>query len=185
MIRTLIALLFVSLTAEAQYIYPGRHWQPADPAALGWSVERLDAAHAYAKEIGPSAVMIVHRGALVAAWGDVDRRHAVQSVRKSFLSALYGTSNIDVEATLADLGIDDRPSLTDAEKSARVRHLLTSSSGIYHSALYEHPSWKKRKPARGAHAPGAQWFYNNWDLNALGTIFERKTGKTLGDAFAQ
>jgi len=185
MIRTFIILLFAALTAQSQSLYPQQHWQPADPAALGWSVERLGAAHAYAKEIGPSAVMIVHRGALVVSWGDVDRRHAVQSVRKSFLSALYGVHQIDVEASLAGLGIDDRPPLTDAEKSARVKHLLTSSSGIYHSALYEHPSWKKRKPARGAHAPGQEWFYNNWDFNALGTIFERSTKTSIGDAFAR
>ncbi|HET8775051.1 MAG TPA: serine hydrolase [Thermoanaerobaculia bacterium] len=150
---------------------------------------RLNAAKQYAGTIGPSAVMIVHRGALIAAWGDVDERHAVQSVRKSFLSALIGIAagrkQLDVNATLAQLGIDDDPPLTAAEKRARVVDLLTSRSGVYHSALYEHPSWKKRKPARGTHAPGTYWFYNNWDFNTLGTIFERATGTTIGDAFAQ
>lgn len=32
------------------------------------------------------------------------------------------------------------------------------------------------RPARGSHPPGAFWYYNNWDFNALGTIFERATG---------
>jgi CubicO group peptidase (beta-lactamase class C family) len=132
---------------------------------------------------------VVHRGSLIAAWGDVDERHAVQSVRKSFLSALLGIAvaqkKLDVNATLAQLRIDDRPPLTTAEKRARVADLLTSRSGIYHSALYEHPSWKKRKPARGTHAPGTHWFYNNWDFNALGTIYEQATGSEIGDAFAR
>ena len=189
LIRTLLPLL-LALSVHAQdFTYPQQHWQQADPARLGWSAERLAEARGFAKELGPSAVVVVHRGALIAAWGDVDRRHAVQSVRKSFLSALIGIAveegKLDVNATLAQLGIDDRPPLTRAEKQARVADLLTSRSGIYHGALYEHPSWKKRKPARGAHAPGTTWFYNNWDFNALGTIYERAAGTTLGDAFAR
>ena len=190
MTRTLIALTLFALPALSQpYTYPGKGWTQANPARLGWSVPKLEKAKAYANEIGPSAVVVVHRGALIAAWGEVDERHAVQSVRKSFLSALLGIAvaqkKLDVNATLARLGIDDRPPLTAAEKRARVADLLTSRSGIYHSALYEHPSWKRRKPARGTHAPGTKWFYNNWDFNALGTIFERATGNTIGDAFAQ
>jgi CubicO group peptidase (beta-lactamase class C family) len=188
--RTLIALALFTLPVLAQpYVYPKKQWQQVSPAAYGWSVPRLAAAQRYAGEIGPSAVMIVHRGALIAAWGDVDERHAVQSVRKSFLSALIGIAaaqkKLDVNATLAQLGIDDDPPLTAGEKRARVADLLTSRSGVYHSALYEHPSWKKRKPAHGSHAPGTHWFYNNWDFNALGTIFERATGATIGDAFTR
>ena len=33
------------------------------------------------------------------------------------------------------------------------------------------------KPARHAHGPGTWWCYNNWDFNALGTLFERLTGR--------
>ena len=195
MTRTLIALVLFAFPllgrAEARptFVYPQKEWTQADPARLGWSVMRLNKAKAYADAIGPSAVVVVHRGSLIAAWGDVDERHAVQSVRKSFLSALLGIAvaqkKLNVNATLAQLRIDDRPPLTAAEKRARVVDLLTSRSGIYHSALYEHPSWKKRKPARGTHAPGTHWFYNNWDFNALGTIYERATGSTIGDAFAR
>ena len=32
------------------------------------------------------------------------------------------------------------------------------------------------KPERGSHAPGTFWHYNNWDFNALGTIYRRQTG---------
>jgi CubicO group peptidase (beta-lactamase class C family) len=169
--------------------FPQKQWQPADPAKLGWSPQRLAAAQAYADKIGPSAVVVVHRGRLIAAWGDVDERHSVQSVRKSFLSALIGIAvaekKLNLNATLAQLRIDDRPPLTAKEKQATVAHLLTSRSGIYHSALYEHPSWKKRKPARDTHAPGQTWFYNNWDFNALGTIYEKATRTKIGDAFAK
>jgi CubicO group peptidase (beta-lactamase class C family) len=44
---------------------------------------------------------------------------------------------------------------------------------------------KKNRPPRGSHAPGTFWYYNNWDFNALGTIFEKKTGLKIGEAFYQ
>lgn len=65
------------------------------------------------------------------------------------------------------------------------RQLLLSRSGVYHSAIYEDFGWKRRKPARGSHAPGERWYYNNWSFNALGTIFERAAGRSIGDAFAE
>lgn len=39
------------------------------------------------------------------------------------------------------------------------------------------------KEKRYSHAPGTFWCYNNWDFNALGTIFEQLTGKTVHQAF--
>jgi CubicO group peptidase (beta-lactamase class C family) len=44
---------------------------------------------------------------------------------------------------------------------------------------------KRNRPARGSHAPGTFWYYNNWDFNVLGTIFEKETGLKIGDAFYQ
>jgi CubicO group peptidase (beta-lactamase class C family) len=40
----------------------------------------------------------------------------------------------------------------------------------------------KARPPRGSHAPGTFWYYNNWDFNALGTIYERETGNGIYDA---
>jgi CubicO group peptidase (beta-lactamase class C family) len=39
------------------------------------------------------------------------------------------------------------------------------------------------RPKRGSHRPGTYFYYNNWDFNALGTIFERMTGVSVFDAF--
>lgn len=44
---------------------------------------------------------------------------------------------------------------------------------------------RARRPARGAHEPGSYWFYNNWDFNALGTVFERVAGMPLEQALSQ
>jgi CubicO group peptidase (beta-lactamase class C family) len=90
---------------------------------------------------------------------------------------------IDLSATLATLAIDDLQGLTDAEKQATVLQLLQSRSGVYHPAAYETLSAAAARPARGSHAPGAFWYYNNWDFNTLATIFRRRTGRTVFEAF--
>jgi CubicO group peptidase (beta-lactamase class C family) len=39
-------------------------------------------------------------------------------------------------------------------------------------------------PPRGTHQPGTHFLYNNWDFNALGTILERHTSKSMFNDFA-
>lgn len=173
--------------AEGRLHFPGDEWRAADPAALGWSVAGLERAHAYARDLDTSSLMIVHRGVPVGIWGDVEKRENSQSIRKSLLSSLFGLlvadGRLELDATLEELGIGDHPPLTPQERSAEVRHLLLSRSGIFHSALYEVGSWKRNKPERGSHLPGETWYYNNWDFNALATVFEKAAGLPLDLAF--
>ncbi|MBI5773056.1 MAG: serine hydrolase, partial [Verrucomicrobia bacterium] len=169
--------------------FPGKNWSKAGrPEELGWSSEKLAAARQQAGAIGSAAVFIVHRGQVVSEWGETAKHFNVHSIRKSFLSALYGVPGLaekfDLNATMEQLGIDDNePRLTAVEKQATVRDLLKARSGVYHPALYETDAMKKRRPARGSHAPGTFWYYNNWDFNALGTIFEQRTGVGVFEAF--
>lgn len=165
-------------------------WQSADPADAGWSSDGLKAAQDYAASLRPTAVMVVQDGNVIASWGDVSRKVNVASVRKSLLSALYGIAvaerRIHLSSSLADLGIDDkRPALTATEKQATIRDLLMARPGIYHVAAYETGDMRRNRPQRGSHAPGTFWFYNNWDFNALGTIYRQKTGEDIFKSFAQ
>jgi len=112
-----------------------------------------------------------------AQWGAPSTKFNVHSIRKNFLSALYGIATakgqIELNPTLDQLGIDDNePSLSQEEKQARVIDLLKARSGIYHAALYESPAMRAEKPPRGSHPPRIFWYYNNWDFNALATIGE-------------
>ncbi|MEQ9462433.1 MAG: serine hydrolase [Haliea sp.] len=122
--------------------------------------------------------------------GDASERYNIASIRKSLVSALYGVAIakglIDPDASLKSLEFDDplHP-LTEQEKRATLRDLLKSRSGIYLPALGESESMKRRKPPRGSKEPGSFFYYNNWDFNALGVIFERATEMRLGDAFKQ
>ena len=87
------------------------------------------------------------------------------------MSALIGIAvdegSLNLESTLAGLGIDDKFLLTAKEKSATVTDLLNCRSGVYHPSVYNNSIGR---PERGAYAPGEFWFYNNWDFNVLGTI---------------
>jgi CubicO group peptidase (beta-lactamase class C family) len=150
----------------------------AEAAAAGWSRGKLAEARTHAATLKTEAVMIIAQGKVLDAWGAVDQKFNAHSIRKSFLSALFGVrvaeGVVDLDASMADLGIDDNePGLTEAEKRATVHDLLKARSGIYHPALYETPGMKAKRPKRHSHEPGSFWYYNNWDFNALGTIYER------------
>jgi CubicO group peptidase (beta-lactamase class C family) len=42
---------------------------------------------------------------------------------------------------------------------------------------------QEQRPERGSHVPGEFWYYNNWDFNTLGYIYEQSTGTKIFDAF--
>jgi len=179
--------------SKSEETFPGKSWQPLSSSEKAkWSAGKLAAAQAYANadSIHTSAVMVVQGGVVVDQWGDFDKKIDCYSIRKSLLSALYGIYSaegvIDINQTLEQLGIDDSPDpLTKEEKQARVVDLLRARSGVYHKVDFETESMQKSRPPRGSHAPGTFWYYNNWDFNVLGTIFEKKTGMKIGDAFYQ
>jgi len=143
---------------------------------------------AFARKIGSAAVLVLHNGESIFEYGDLSRNYMCHSIRKPFLGALYGIyidrSIIDIDLTLAELGIDDiPPSLTAEEKDASIRDLLLSRSGVYHEAAGEAPSMSAARPLRYSHRPGEFFYYNNWDFNVLGTIFEKLTGESIFVSF--
>jgi CubicO group peptidase (beta-lactamase class C family) len=176
-------------SAAARHEYPGKEWtQASNPEDRGWSLKGLAAAKTYADSLDTAAVIIVDDGIIISQWGATSTKFNVHSIRKSFLSALYGIavakSQINLSATMEQLGVDDNePSLTPQEKQARVIDLLKARSGIYHAALYESPAMRAEKPQRGSHPPRSFWYYNNWDFNALGTIYEKATHDSIYHAF--
>jgi CubicO group peptidase (beta-lactamase class C family) len=172
---------------SAQSPFPGVEWTRVDPATLGFSPQGIDQAVAYAKREGSTSGMIIQHGLVIAEWGDVSRRSNLYSARKSFMSALIGIAvargQIHPDETLEQLGIDDNePSLTPTEKQVSVRMMLEARSGVYHPTVYETAGMEAAKPPRGSHAPGTFWYYNNWDFNTLGAIYESATGQHIFEA---
>jgi CubicO group peptidase (beta-lactamase class C family) len=197
MIRRLLLLLFLCLVTSISY---GEHsiserkakeaLEYVTPEEVGWSTEKLEEAKDFAGQIGSVAVMALYDGKVFFSWGSTTRKYMCHSIRKPFLSALYGIyvkrGEIDLELTLEELGIDDTvPSLTHKERQATVRDLLMSRSGVYHEAAAEARIMIKTRPERGSHDPGNIFYYNNWDFNVLGTIFEQQTGKKIFEAFKE
>jgi CubicO group peptidase (beta-lactamase class C family) len=168
-------------------IFPGVTWAKATPEQLGWSTTKLSEARKFFDSLPPASLFVVDRGNVVVEWGDSAMKIKTSSMRKSMLSALYGIyagkAGLDLDNTIGQLGIDDDPPLTQQEKQATVRMLLQARSGVYHSYVAGTPAMREKMPGRGSHAPGTFWFYNNWDFNALGTIFEQEFHAKIGDAF--
>ncbi|MFT4064528.1 serine hydrolase domain-containing protein [Paraburkholderia sp.] len=171
-------------TYSPQSPFPGTEWSVAAPATQGFSQQGIDAAIAYAKQSGATSGMIVHNGLVVGEWGDVARKSNLYSARKSLLSALIGIAvargQMHLDDTLAQLGIDDNePSLSPTEKQATIRMMLEARSGVYHPAVYETAAMQAAKPPRYSHSPGTFWYYNNWDFNTVGAIYEKATGEAI------
>jgi CubicO group peptidase (beta-lactamase class C family) len=81
-------------TAEAAVFdrFPEGDWDQVEPDVAGWSREKLAKAEAWSQQIGSTAVVVVHRGAVVAQWGDTAAKTQLASVRKSVLNALIGNA---------------------------------------------------------------------------------------------
>jgi CubicO group peptidase (beta-lactamase class C family) len=146
----------------------------SDLAGIEQRLRRLDV----------TAVLVHHAGRTIIEVGDVSCPVHIHSMRKSIMSALFGQAydrgEIDLNATLGELEIDDTPGLTEEEKSARVEDLLAARSGVY---LPTDDGAALGRPARGSHPPGTFWCYNNWDFNVLGNIYERMIGRSVFVAF--
>ena len=133
-----------------------------------------------------SSLLVLRNGATVLELGDTTRASYVASVRKSLLSILFGiqveAGMVSLDATLDELGVDDMGGLLPLERTARLRDLLTSRSGVYHPPSSP-GSDEHAFPPRGTKAPGQHFLYNNWDFNAAGAIFEKVSGVTVFEAF--
>jgi CubicO group peptidase (beta-lactamase class C family) len=169
--------------------FPAESWTHVPPENLGYSSEGLADARRYFEKIGGHACVVVKSGFVIAAWGDVTKPIPNYSIRKSYLNALlgieYGKGRLRLDASLAELEIDDKGGLTDGEKSAHLRHLLTSTSGVFHEAAYESKEQKGARPPRGSFEPGEFFYYNNWDFNVLGRIYSNVSDEDLFAAFSR
>ena len=165
----------------------GGPWlQYTDVRQAGFDPEALRAVCERADKLQSGALMVVFRGRVILACGDVARKFGAYSVRKSLVSGLYGTAvarrEIDLNSTLAHLAIDDLTPLTPAEQSATIRQVISARSGVYLPSAYG-AGQERGRPPRGSHAPGTHWYYNNWDFNIAGVVYERATREDLFESF--
>lgn len=167
---------------------PGPHWTVAAPPESGWDAEKLSRLDTLLQGLDTVALTVVHHGRIVFDYGSTTSTYNLHSARKSILSMLYGIAvgqgQAGLDATVGSLGIDDLGGLSDTEKTATVQQMLEARSCIDHEAEYETEAMKGKRPARHSCSPGSQWYYNNWDFNALGTAYRIQTGKTVFEGFS-
>jgi CubicO group peptidase (beta-lactamase class C family) len=170
----------------ARAVYPVPSWAPIEhPESVGWSRAGLDSVRARLGTLATTGMMAVVGGRVLLEYGDVRALSYLASVRKSVLSMLFGIAvangTVNLDRTLVQIGIDDIGGLTPAEREATVRDLLSARSGVYHVASNPGDDLASA-PARGSQRRGSYYLYSNWDFNALGTIFEKETGRNIYDA---
>jgi CubicO group peptidase (beta-lactamase class C family) len=174
--------------AATPALFPAASWQSVPPASQSAACNiALSKAGDYLRTLDTTALLAVRDGRALFSYGDVAVPNILFSARKSLLSMMYGkyvaNGTIALDSTLAELDIDDIGGLLPVERGARLRQLLQSRSGVYHAAANggdDHAA----APARGSQPPGSYFLYNNWDFNAAGTAFEKLTGRSLYQTFA-
>jgi hypothetical protein len=100
-----------------------------------WDSEKLDEAFKFACKLGSNNLILVTNGEVVKSMGEFDKPLRLHSARKALLSAIVGQhvgtgpNQINLESTLAELGINDKPiPLTPLQQQAKVLHLIKSTS---------------------------------------------------------
>jgi len=158
------------------------------PEQAGYSSEKLDGLRSLLEESGSDSLLLLHDGKVFFEWGNIHKKILVHSIRKALLNSLYGGYEkqglIDLQKNLAELGIDDTPDpLTAREREATLADVLKSRSGVYHPAAAESEGMIQARPMRGSKTPGEFYYYNNWDFNVAGAVFEMGSGMRIYDAF--
>lgn len=172
--------------AAANAVFPGASWESvSDVRRAGWSPAGLDSVRAKLATLPSTGFMAISGGRVLMSYGNVDTVTYIASIRKSVLSMIMGNyvrrGTIDLNRTLAQLGMDDIGGLSAEEKEATVKDLLTARSGVYHGASNPGDDLASAPP-RGSQKHGTYQLYSNWDFNAVGAAFELMTKRNIYDA---
>jgi CubicO group peptidase (beta-lactamase class C family) len=196
--KATIAMLCASFVLSAQPAEIGT-WEEATPESQGMDSTELVKLLRYINQQGKAldSLLIIRHGRLIL---DLyyppytrDKEHIVNSVTKSFISALVGIA-IDRHYVSSDRSplLDYFPEVADASKypgkaSIQIRDLLTMNSGIdwpqygpknVSDEMGRSPNWVEfilRRPM--AAKPGSQSNYSNGDAHLLSAIIQRATGE--------
>lgn len=183
--RIPVFVILVTLIVISGYGQPLKEYK--NPHEAGFDTQKLGEIKETFQSSEAAALLVLFRENVILSIGETTRKFRCASMRKSIMNAMIGIAvgdgDINLKSTLAELGIDDNPKLTEEERTATVEDLLSARSGIYHMASYMPRSMEKNMPERGSHKPGTFWHYNNWDFNTLVTIYNQQTSKDFFNEF--
>jgi len=186
LIKVLFFLTLVALqscrTHKAQF--EGTPFEKVETLdGTGFTQAGLDSLTNYIKNhLATTGMMILQNGRILYEYGDVKEVSYIASCRKSVLSILYGkyveNGTIDLNETIGEIGVDEKKGLLPIEKTATVKDIITSRSGVFYEPVNKGYD-EKNILKRGSVRPGEYWVYNNWDFNVAGYILEKKTGHSI------
>jgi CubicO group peptidase (beta-lactamase class C family) len=176
-------------------VFPGTRWEEATPESQGVGSEKLnEAASLLAHTIGTDGareVVIVRNGRLIWKGDDIDKRHGVWSVTKSFTSTVLALLIDDGKCSLDTRIADVLPELKVHYPQATLRHFTTMTSGYRAvgdetTGSYKHgpsdtPFLPNPKPLFTP--PGSQYAYWDSAMNTLGLALTKIAGEPMEDLF--
>ena len=188
--------LFSWASAAQETAFPDRDWETATPESQGVDSAKLQAAVAYLKDNsgrdGVRELVVVRNGRLIWAGDNIDNRHGVWSMTKSFTSTVLGLLIDEDKATLATLAKDCLPSMAATYPAITLRHFTTMTSGYYAvgdepRGSYAHgPSPTPFTPGpKPLFAPGTKYAYWDSAMNQFANVLTRIAGEPIEDLFQQ
>lgn len=145
---------------------PDHGWTRVAAADVGMSEAPLVEAEAYALTGGGSG-MIVRRGRLVRAWGDIDRRYDVKSTTKSMGGIALGLALDGTALELTDLA---QPLLSNIGNPTANRPDWLSQITVQQLATHTAGFAKPGGYVDQLYQPGTNWFYSDAGLNWLAEL---------------
>jgi len=168
-------------------------WRTSSPEQQGLDSAILQGAWEAAGDLGyVNSLLVFRNGYLVREWyfNGYDRHdpHLVQSVSKSFLSALVGVAFSEGYLDSLDQPVIeffpeiDTPDLDERKRSITIGHLLTMRAGFQsdHAVffdVYDSDDWVRQTWDLPLFFPPGQGFmYNTFEPHLLSVIITRTTG---------
>jgi CubicO group peptidase (beta-lactamase class C family) len=186
-LATLLATQFVLGTPAESLYFPSvsGEWARIEPARARWNAQALSAALDYAGASNSSGVVVLLDGRVLAErhWqvstterygrmrlGNSTSGHAIEdvaSVQKSVVAFLAGIAEgkrqLDLSAPVDRyLGKGWSKAGATAESAITVRHLMTMTSGLNDSGIYQHPA-------------AEAWRYNTGMYSKMIGVLEKAT----------
>lgn len=100
------------------------HFNEIKAQSPSWTNEKISRLEEMCEANLTTTMLVYQKGEVRFSYGDDSEKYKIFSIRKSLVSLLYGIyeseDKIDINATLAELKIDDVDGLTEAEKQATV-----------------------------------------------------------------